>query len=68
MDCHWIETDVGRCHAYICWSYTVLDRRPNSMASRYQTGKPASSAGLVAVAHAGNDDKRLLVKNVDSGQ
>jgi hypothetical protein len=28
---------------------------------------PASSAGLVAVAHAGNDDTRLLV-NVDSGQ
>jgi hypothetical protein len=29
---------------------------------------PASSAGLVAVSHAGNDGKRLLVKNVDSGQ
>lgn len=29
---------------------------------------PASSAGLVAVIHSGNDDKRLLLKNVDSGQ
>jgi hypothetical protein len=26
------------------------------------------TAGLVAVARAGNDDKRLLVKNVHSGQ
>lgn len=48
---------VGRCHAYICWSYTVLNCRANSIAFG-TTPASSAAAGLVAVAHVGSNDTR----------
>jgi hypothetical protein len=67
----WITIElrhVGSRHAYIyvgAVRYWTVEQIQSPLDTT-----PASSAGLVAAAHAGNDDKRLLllVKNVDSGQ